>query len=73
MDERDHPPADEAVSDDAVEGFDTELDEIAADLDTVEAAMKAIDGDDMDAAERLTASLADADADADADTDTGEG
>jgi|OM-RGC.v1.035457930 hypothetical protein len=67
MDERDQLPADEAVSDDTVEGSDTELDEIAADLDTVEAAMKAIDGDDMDAAERLTASLADAD------TDTGEG
>ena len=65
MDERDQLPADEAVSDDTVEGSDTELDEIAADLDTVEAAMKAIDGDDMDAAERLTASLADA--------DTGEG
>ena len=61
MDERDQLPADEAVSDDTVEGSDTELDEIAADLDTVEAAMKAIDGDDMDAAERLTASLADAD------------
>ena len=71
MDERDQLPADEAVSDDTVEGSDTELDEIAADLDTVEAAMKAIDGDDMDAAERLTASLADADADAD--TGTGEG
>ena len=69
MDERDQLPADDAVSDDTVEGSDTELDEIAADLDTVEAAMKAIDGDDMDAAERLTASLADADAD----TDTGEG
>ena len=69
MDERDHPPAHEAVSDDAVEGSDTELDEIAADLDTVEAAMKAIDGDDMDAAECLTASLADAAAD----TGTGEG
>lgn len=69
MDERDQLPADEAVSDDTVEGSDTELDEIAADLDTVEAAMKAIDGDDMDAAERLTASLADADTDA----DTGEG
>lgn len=69
MDERDQLPADEAVSDDTVEGSDTELDEIAADLDTVEAAMKAIDGDDMDAAERLTASLADADTD----TDTGEG
>ena len=69
MDERDHPPVDEAVSDDAVEGSDTELDEIAADLDTVEAAMKAIDGDDMDAAERLTASLADAETD----TGTGEG
>ena len=67
MDERDQLPADEAVSEDTVEGSDTELDEIAADLDTVEAAMKAIDGDDMDAAERLTASLADAD------TDTGEG
>ena len=67
MDERDQLPADDAVSDDTVEGSDTELDEIAADLDTVEAAMKAIDGDDMDAAERLTASLADAD------TDTGEG
>ena len=71
MDERDQLPADDAVSDDTVEGSDTELDEIAADLDTVEAAMKAIDGDDMDAAERLTASLADADADAD--TGTGEG
>lgn len=71
MDERDQLPADEAVSDDTVEGSDTELDEIAADLDTVEAAMKAIDGDDMDAAERLTASLADADTDTD--TDTGEG
>lgn len=69
MDERDQLPADEAVSEDTVEGTDTELDEIAADLDTVEAAMKAIDGDDMDAAERLTASLADADTD----TDTGEG
>lgn len=69
MDERDQLPADEAVSDDTVEGSDTELDEIAADLDTVEAAMKAIDGDDMDAAERLTASLADADTD----TGTGEG
>jgi hypothetical protein len=69
MDERDQLPADEAVSEDTVEGSDTELDEIAADLDTVEAAMKAIDGDDMDAAERLTASLADADTD----TDTGEG
>ena len=69
MDERDQLPADEEVSDDTVEGSDTELDEIAADLDTVEAAMKAIDGDDMDAAERLTASLADADTD----TDTGEG
>ena len=57
------------MSDDTVEGSDTELDEIAADLDTVEAAMKAIDGDDMDAAERLTASLADADTD----TGTGEG
>lgn len=71
MDERDQLPADDAVSDDTVEGSDTELDEIAADLDTVEAAMKAIDGDDMDAAERLTASLADADTDTD--TDTGEG
>lgn len=71
MDERDQLPADEAVSNDTVEGSDTELDEIAADLDTVEAAMKAIDGDDMDAAERLTASLADADTDTD--TDTGEG
>lgn len=69
MDERDQLPADDAVSDDTVEGSDTELDEIAADLDTVEAAMKAIDGDDMDAAERLTASLADADTD----TGTGEG
>ena len=69
MDERDQLPADEAVSEDTVEGSDTELDEIAADLDTVEAAMKAIDGDDMDAAERLTASLADADTD----TGTGEG
>lgn len=69
MDERDQLPADEAVSEDTVEGSDTELDEIAADLDTVEAAMKAIDGDDMDAAERLTASLADVDTD----TDTGEG
>lgn len=69
MDERDQLPADEEVSDDTVEGSDTELDEIAADLDTVEAAMKAIDGDDMDAAERLTASLADADTD----TGTGEG
>lgn len=69
MDERDQLPADEAVSDDTVEGSDTELDEIAADLDTVEAAMKAIDGDDMDAAERLTASLADAETD----TGTGEG
>ena len=69
MDERDQLPADEAVSDDTVEGSDPELDEIAADLDTVEAAMKAIDGDDMDAAERLTASLADADTD----TGTGEG
>ncbi len=69
MDERDQLPADEAVSEDTVEGSDTELDEIAADLDTVDAAMKAIDGDDMDAAERLTASLADADTD----TDPGEG
>ena len=59
MDERDQLPAADAVSDDTVEGSDTELDEIAADLDTVEAAMKAIDGDDMDAAERLTASLTD--------------
>ena len=41
MDERDQLPADDAVSDDTVEGSDTELDEIAADLDTVEAAMKA--------------------------------
>ena len=69
MDERDQLPADEAVSDDTVEGSDTELDEIAADLGTVEAAMKAIDGDDMDAAERLTASLAGTDTD----TGTGEG
>jgi hypothetical protein len=69
MDERDQLPTDEAASDDTVEGSDTELDEIAADLDTVEAAMKAIDGDDMDAAECLTASLADADTD----TGTGEG
>ena len=36
---------------------DTELDAIAADLDTVEAAMTALDADDFDRAEALAASL----------------
>lgn len=36
---------------------DTELDVIADDLDTVEAAMKALDADDFDEAEALAVSL----------------
>ena len=36
---------------------DPELDAIAADLDTVEAAMKALDADDLDQAEALASSL----------------
>ena len=51
---------------------DTELDAIADDLDTVEAAMKALDADDLDGAESLAASLgASSDDGAGADGDSG--
>ena len=46
-------------TDELAEPAEEELDTIAADLDTVEAAMKALDADAMDDAERLAGSLAD--------------
>jgi len=38
---------------------DSELDQLGADLGTVEAALAALDADDLDEAEALTASLSD--------------
>ncbi len=46
--------------DDEVEtdGEDLELDQLGADLETVEAALTALDDDDLDEAEKLASSLA---------------
>ncbi len=46
--------------DDEVEtdGEDAELDQLGADLETVEAALTALDADDLDEAEKLASSLA---------------
>lgn len=68
MNESDLPAEadDTAISTNDAAG-DPELDTIAADLDTVEAAMKALDADELDQAETLARSLhRDASADRDA-------
>ena len=58
MHESDLPtPNDDAPQGEEASAADTELDAIADDLDTVEAAMKALDADDLDGAESLAASL----------------
>lgn len=58
MHESDLPPSTEPESPSADEAVgDPELDVIADDLDTVEAAMKALDADDFDEAEALAVSL----------------
>ncbi len=58
MHESDLPtPNDDAAEGEEAPAADIELDAIADDLDTVEAAMKALDADDLDGAESLAASL----------------
>ena len=73
MHESDLPnPDDDAPEVEEAPVADTELDAIADDLDTVEAAMKALDADDLDGAESLAASLgASSDDGAGADGDSG--
>ncbi|MEM9463971.1 MAG: hypothetical protein AAGA90_01290 [Actinomycetota bacterium] len=58
MHDSDLPPTRDDVEEaDDEPTADAELDAIASDLDTVEAAMKALDADDFDRAEALAGSL----------------
>ncbi len=52
-------PATEQDSESEAVVSDPELDQLEADLDSVEAALGALDGDDLDRAEELAASLVD--------------
>lgn len=50
-------PTDESGVSEAAAATDRELDELEAAFDTVDAALKALDADDLDGAEALAASL----------------